>query len=235
MFGYTLKAALESKRLTRVIVSSDDIGLQSIAENFGIEFLERPQQFSTLTAPLEDALRYTCRTLKEREGFQPEAVVVLLGNVPIRKPGQIDALIERLEALPHATAVCTAQEVRMRPEWAKVLKSVSTAEVSSYLPGFHAYRTQDYPKIYLMDGAITAVRWETLLRTEGNSSLHAWLGEKVHLLIQDHPMYSLEVDYPDQQGLAEFYLLYQRFGENWMKGLLSLGDNPLELNRRGVR
>jgi hypothetical protein len=66
-----------------------------------------------------------------------------------------------------------------------------------------------------MDGAVAAVRWETLFATEGNAAGHAWLGERFFLVIQDHPMYSLEVDYPDQRGLAEFYLLQQRYGEQW--------------------
>lgn len=216
MFAYTLEAAAEAERLDRVVVSSDDLSLKALAERHGALFLERPAELCSLTAPLEDALRHACRKLKEHDGFEPEIVVTMLGNVPVRKPGQIDEGVDRLERLAGATAVCTAYDLRVRPEWAKVL-SGKDGTAAPFLPGNTAYRAQDYPKLYLMDGAVAAVRREVLFSTEGDSSAHAWLGKSIHLIMQEHPVYSLEVDYPDQRALAEFYLLYQRFGDDWLK------------------
>lgn len=215
MFEYTLKAAAAS-RLDRVVVSSDDRTLKALAERHGAEFIERPAELCTPTAPLEEALRHACRFLKERDGFEPDIVVTMLGNVPVRKPGQIDQVVEKLKALPEATAVCTACELRARPEWAKVLRGADKA-AAPFLPGFTGYRMQDYPKIYLMDGAVAAVRRGILFSTQGKSAAHAWFGEKAHLVVQENGMHSLEVDYPDQRALAEFYLLYQRFGDGWLK------------------
>lgn len=206
MFAYTLEAARASELLSKVVVSSDDLQLQSLTEQYGFEFIRRPEKLSTLTSPLEDALRHACRLLKQRDQFQPDAVVVLLGNIPVRKSGQIDAVIRRLGELPEATAICTAQEVRLRPEWMKVLKERDSGQALPFLTGNHPYRAQDCPKLYLMDGAVAAVRRETLFATEGDRSLHAWLGERTFLFVQDHPMFSLEVDYPDQRELAEWYL-----------------------------
>ena len=73
-----------------------------------------------------------------------------------------------------------------------------------------------------MDGAILGVRVNTLWKSEGNKAAHAWLGEKLHLLVQEDPMYSHimyshEVDYAHQLQLAEFYLLCQRYGDQWYK------------------
>ena len=216
MFSYTLKAARESERLDRIVISSDDPKLKPLADQYGAEFLERPPELCTDTAALEDAVRQVCRLLKARDGFQPDLILTMQGNVPVRKEGQMDQVIGRLEGLPQATAVCTAQEVRQRPEWTKVIKNQETAEVAPYLPGFTAYRTQDYPPLFMVDGAIVGVRWQTLFASEGNRAGHAWLGDRLSLMVQEHPMYSLEVDYPDQLVLAEFYLVYQRLGERWV-------------------
>ncbi len=214
MFSYTLEAARAARSLDRVVISSDDLDLKPVAEQYGFEFLQRPAELCSLTAALEDALRQVCRELERRDRFVPEGVVTLLGNVPIRKAGQIDEVVRRLQSTPEATAVCTAQEVRSRPEWAKRMKEDGRAE--PFLSGQWAYRTQDYPRIYMMDGAVAAVRREVLFRTEGNRAAHAWFGDQSYLLVQEHAMYSLEVDYPDQRALAEFYLLYQRYGEGWL-------------------
>lgn len=212
MFAYTLKAAREARRLDRVVISSDDQKLRSLADRHGIEFLERPSELCTDTAALEDAVRQVCRLLEARDGFRPDVIVTMQGNIPVRKEGQIDRLLQRFEELSGATALCTAQEVRQRPEWIKIIQDDRTGEAVPYLPGFTGYRTQDYPPLFMVDGAVVGVRWETLFATEGNRAGHAWLGPRLSLMAQEHPMYSLEVDYPDQLSLAEFYLLQQQKG-----------------------
>lgn len=215
MFVYTLEAARAARRLDHLVVTSDDLTLKPLAESLGIEFLMRPAELCTPTAALDDAIRHVCRVMESRDGFVPDVIVTLLGNVPVRKPGQIDEVVERLRSVPDATAVCTAQQLRDRPEWAKRLGEGGRAE--PFLTGHTAFRAQDYPSIYSMDGAVAAVRRNVLFETEGNRTAHAWFGPRPYLVIQDHAMYSLEVDYPDEQALAEFYLLYQRHGADWRR------------------
>ena len=219
MLAYTLEAALASKRLDRVVVSSDDLSLKPLADRVGAEFIERPANLATATATLEDAVRHAYRLLASRDGFRPDLAIVMQGNVPVRKAGQIDEVICRLEELPRATAVCTAQEIRLRSEWGKRVVNEATGEVVAQQPGLASYRTQDLQKLFAVDGAVCGVQIRTLMAGEGNTTAHAWLGERLHLLVQDHPMYSIEVDYPDQVPLAEFYLLSQRHGERWYQVL----------------
>jgi len=208
MFVYTIEAALNSELLDRLVISSDDLDLKGLAKKYGIEFIERPQFLSSSTSALDDVVRHACRLLATRDGFEPDVVITMQGNVPVRKEGQIDHVIGRMEELPEATAICTAQQIRMRPEWAKTIIN-ENGEVTPYLPGYTGYRTQDYPEIYLMDGAVYGVRLSTLWASEGDKTVHSWFGERLHLEVQDNPMYSLEVDYPDQASLAEYYLLDQ--------------------------
>lgn len=217
MFAYAVEAALESKGLSRIVVSSDDLKLRALAAQYGVEFIERPAELCSPTASLDDAVRHACRFLQSKDGFQPDVILTLQGNVPVRKKGQIDEVLLRFEELPQATAICTAQDSHLRPEWAQVMKDPETGEVRPYLPGAAAYRVQDYPNLFILDGAILGVRRETLFSQEKNKAALAWCGERLHLIVQEHPMYSVEVDYPDQRALAEFYLLYQRHGEGWIR------------------
>jgi CMP-N-acetylneuraminic acid synthetase len=209
MFAYTVEAALQATRLDRVVISSDDPELARLADAYGVEFIERPTDLAADTASLDDAIRHVCDLLAARDGFSPGIVVTMQGNVPVRKDGQIDEAIEKLQSLPAATAVCTAQELRFRPEWAKVITDTNGA-CEPYLRDDRGFRAQDYRPIYVMDGALYAVRTNVLRATAGNRALHAWFGERLHLLVQDEPMYSLEVDYPDQADLAEYFLRLRR-------------------------
>lgn len=206
MFAYTIEAALRAARLDRIVISSDDPELAVMAGRYGVEFIERPADLAGDAAPLDDALRHACRLLDERDGFHADVILTMQGNVPVRKEGQIDQVIERLERVPAATAVCTAQELRFRPEWAKVITNEQTGECAPYMSVDRGFRTQDYAPIYAMDGAIYGVRSETLWAAAGNRAFHAWFGDRLHLLVQDDAMYSLEVDYPDQARQAEYFL-----------------------------
>lgn len=219
MFAYTLDAVLESKLLDRIVVSSDDLELKQLTEQYGFEFITRPAELATATAALDDAVRHVCRFLGERDGFEPDVVLTMQGNVPIRKNGQIDELILKFKELPQATAICTAHETFLRPEWANIITDEATGAAASFLQGQFPYRTQDFPRLFHMDGAIYGVRIETLWQQEGNKAAHAWFGKQLHLLVQDSLMYSHEIDYPHQVQLAEFYLMCQKYGNEWYKNL----------------
>ncbi|HLB69084.1 MAG TPA: hypothetical protein VJN63_11645 [Thermoplasmata archaeon] len=221
LISYTLEAMAEAGTLSRRVLSTDDRDLDPLAWKYGFDVIPRPPDLATNAASLDDAVRHVCRTLADRDGFEPETVVVAQGNVPVRKAGQIDEAVNRLHSLPEATAVCTARRMRSRPEWAKIVNDETTGEVVPFLPGSYPFRKQDLPHLVALDGAVLAVRTKTLFDTERNRAAHAWLGPRLHVLIQDHPMYSLEVDYPDEVPLAEFYLLQRARGEHWY-----LDDGP---------
>jgi CMP-N-acetylneuraminic acid synthetase len=206
MFAYTIEAARRATRLDRLVISSDDPELEQMARRYGVEFVERPSGLATDLAALDDALRHVVELLESRDGFHADLVVAMQGNVPVRKEGQIDEVVQRLERLPEATAVCTAHHLRFRPEWAKVLSNEATGACAPFMVADQGFRTQDYTPIYAMDGAIYGVRSDVLRATTGNRALHAWFGDRLHLLVQDNAMYSLEVDYPDQAIQAEFFL-----------------------------
>lgn len=217
MFAYTLEAAQQSTQLNRVVVSSDDLELQKLAEQYGIEFIPRPEFLATAESALDDTVRHVCRFLKERDHFNPDVVLTMQGNVPVRKEGQIDRLISSFDKYPTATAICTAQESHFRPEWARVVVNEQTGESAPFLQGKFPYRTQELPRLFYMDGSIYGVRTEILWKYEHQREAHAWFGDHLHLLVQDSLMYSHEIDYPHQVQLAEFYLMCKQYGDQWYR------------------
>ncbi|MGE3727278.1 MAG: hypothetical protein AB7I41_17090 [Candidatus Sericytochromatia bacterium] len=223
IFEYVLQAASEASHvLEKTVVCTDDLSLEPLVKKYGFELIPRPEILSSDTAAIDDTYRYTTRLLMERDGFNPDAIIALTGNIPTRKEGQIEATLTKLASLDKATSVCTAQNLLLRPEWAKVIADPVTGQVKPFMTGDFAYRKQELPELYILDGAVIAIRRDVLFATEGLTQAHAWLGSQIHILPQEHPMYSLEVDYPQDISQAAFYLLYQQQGQKLLDYLNSV-------------
>lgn len=205
LIAYTIEMALKASSLKRVFVSTDNPDIAETAKIFNAEVVMRPQELATDESPIDDALRHVVEYLRAEQGFHTDIVVSMQANVPIRKDGEIDRLVQGLQATAWATAIATACKVSQRPEWAKLLISEGTMEIRSLMEAGTSYRTQDLPDLYFLDGSIIAVRAEVLQNTAGDRRVHAYLGDRVIIEVHD-PMYALEIDELQDVRLAEFYL-----------------------------
>lgn len=93
--AYTVEAALESSRVDRVIVSTDDEELAEAAKEFGAEapFVRDPM-LSEDYVDLEKVIEYSLRELEERDVY-PDLLVSLEATFPFRPRGLIDRMIDR--------------------------------------------------------------------------------------------------------------------------------------------
>jgi len=205
LIAYTIEMALKASALERVFVSTDHPDIAEAGKTFGAEVVMRPEELASAESPIDDALRHVVDLLRGKERLYSDIVVSMQANVPLRKDGEIDQLVQKLEATPWATAIATARKVSQRPEWAKVLISEETMEIRPFMDAGTKYRMQDFGDLYLFDGSIIAVRTEVLEKTAGDRRVHAYLGERVIIEVHD-PMYALEVDELEDLRLAEFYL-----------------------------
>jgi len=102
---WTIEAALASTGIQRVIVSTDDEEIASVARAAGAETpFMRPKELAedkTVDLPV---FQHALAWLKERENYIPDAVVHLWATSPYRKPGDIDAAIELFRK--HTDASC---------------------------------------------------------------------------------------------------------------------------------
>ncbi len=163
MVVYTLEHALRSKRLNHLVLSTDDRDIGQAGEALGVRVVMRPEEMATDTAPMDWALRHAVKVI-EPEADRIDFVVVLYGCVPVRKPGIIDQVIEKLEQTG-ADSVETYAPYRTPPQWAFTI----TGDKPSPLQGFHKaeYRRQNLVEAYYPDGAVVAMRRDVLMATEG--------------------------------------------------------------------
>jgi CMP-N-acetylneuraminic acid synthetase len=208
LIAYTIEKALESRLCNRVVVSTDNAEIADVARKYGADVIIRPADLALDDSPIDDALRHAVRFFERERNFSTDIAVLLQANVPIRRNGKIDEVVDNLIKTGDATAVATVYAVDQRPEWMKVLER-ETGMIKPFMGSTDFYRKQDLPELYLLDGAIIAVRIKTLMETEGIKRAHGYLGDHVYPVIQD-TKYSIEIDEEKDFEVAEYYLQKER-------------------------
>lgn len=95
LIAYTIEAALKSKYITRLILSTDDVEIAKIAKQYGAEVpFMRPSHLATDTAKSIDAYKYTYERLEKEENIEISEFVVLQPTSPFRTAKHIDEAID---------------------------------------------------------------------------------------------------------------------------------------------
>ncbi|MHC1771549.1 MAG: HAD hydrolase family protein [Flexilinea sp.] len=106
LISYSIAAAKQSKLVTRVIVSTDDSEIASVARAWGAEtpFL-RPSEFAADHSLDLPVFRHALQWLAENEGYKPDIVVQLRPTSPIRPLTMVDDAVQLLIDHPEADSV----------------------------------------------------------------------------------------------------------------------------------
>lgn len=95
---YTIESALGAKLNGKVVVSTDDSEISSVAKANGAEVIKRPDEISLDTSSTESALLHALDVMEQR-GFFPDAVLTLQPTSPFRKPETIRKFVDKFESL----------------------------------------------------------------------------------------------------------------------------------------
>jgi N-acylneuraminate cytidylyltransferase len=88
---WTVEAAKQSKYLTRVVCSSDDLATLDFAESAGAEPLLRPQELADAGIIYNTELH--CLSSLAEQGYEPDIFVRLQPTSPLRTADDIDACL----------------------------------------------------------------------------------------------------------------------------------------------
>lgn len=204
LLAYTIYAALAARALDGVFVSTEDAEIAEVARRWGATVIARPPEFAADTSPIDDALRHVLGAAGAGAGREADVLVWLQADVPIRGAGVIDRAVRMLLDDADASAVATGFAVTQHPAWAKKLDGDGYLEPAD--PSVTVFRHQELPPLYLLDGAVVALRAQNLAECLGRTGLHLYLGKRPRLLVQTHAMYSLNIETEEQIALGEFYL-----------------------------
>ena len=90
LIAHTIEYALSSSVVDEVFVSTDDVDIASVSNNYGAQVIDRPSSISGDTATTESAISHALESIEE----SPDIVVLLQPTSPLRPEGSLDEAIK---------------------------------------------------------------------------------------------------------------------------------------------
>jgi CMP-N,N'-diacetyllegionaminic acid synthase len=169
LLAYTCEAALGSKLITRVVLSTDDTEIAQVGRDCGVEvpFL-RPGELAGDDTPSLAVAQHAMRWLTEHERWTPDVLVLLQPTSPLRRARHVDEALERM-AQAEADTVVSVVEVahsfspygvmRLQDGWLENFWKEP-------LP-FNSFRRQNLPIFYARNGpAVLATQVRVLIEQQ---------------------------------------------------------------------
>jgi len=201
LIAYTIQAALDSKLLDRVIVSTDSESFAEIAQSYGAEvpFL-RPSEISEDNTPDLPVMQHMIEWLINNEGYMSDYLVYLRPTSPFKTGEMIDGALYKIMSSESHTGLrsVTPSEGGFHPYW--MFREVGGA-LKSFIDGIKIddyYQRQLLPACFRLNGVIDILKSENIK----NNILY---GEKIsyYELTEEE---SLDIDNEFDFRLAEFIM-----------------------------
>lgn len=203
LIAYSIRHALSSRWINRVVVSTDDQEIAEIAREWGAEVpFIRPDWCAQDDSPDIDVFRHALTWLREEEQYIPEVVVHLRPPGPVRQVKHIDEAIGLLLAHPEADAVRSVSVARQTPY--KMWQQTETGYLKPVLqlagePDCQSVPRQRLPLVYWQNGYVDVIRPRAILDKQsmwGNCAIPYFIDEQLY-----------EVDYPEDIPAVERALM----------------------------
>ena len=157
---YSVKASLESRLLSRCIVSTDDHQIAETAKACGanIPFI-RPEELSQDDTPAIAVVQHALSCLEDIEGYQPDAVALLEPTTPLRSAKHIDDCIDKFNE-SRCASVVTVTRVTRNPHNIFLVEGDRAAR---YFQTDKSYtRRQDLPNLWRINGLVYLTRTDVI-------------------------------------------------------------------------
>ena len=113
VLDYTIDAALKSGILDRIVVTSDSKEVLEYAGRFqGIKAIPRSKELARPNSPIEPTVIHILNELKEKEGYSPDAVMLLFITSPLREARHIQKAIDTLQIFKCDSVVSVYEDNR---------------------------------------------------------------------------------------------------------------------------
>lgn len=196
LVAWMIQAALKSKLLDRVIVSTDHKGIARVSKKYGAEVpFKRPARLAK-DVPSELVTQHAIRYLEKKEGYLVDIAVTMQPTAPFCTAQDIDNCIELL-LKTRADCVVSVKEASERPEW--MFKKINGCRAVPFMHTVFKGKTgvsQCLPKLYICNGGIYVNR-RGLIVDKG-----LMIGKDVRIYIMPRQR-SIDIDEPVDFFFAE--------------------------------
>ncbi|MDT8406274.1 MAG: hypothetical protein RQ715_03385 [Methylococcales bacterium] len=183
LMAHSIEQALAARHIDRVMVSTDSEHYAEIARKHGAEtpFL-RPDALATDEATDLAVFQHALGWLAENQDYHPDIVVHLRPTYPLRKPGDIDRVVDILMENPTLDSVRTVAPAPATPYkmWFRAENGLLSPVIDDGHESYNRAR-QTLPETFLQNACIDAVRRTVILNQ------HSMTGQRIygHLMAED--------------------------------------------------
>lgn len=160
LISYAIRSAEESKKLDAFIVSTDDRDIATLARSLGADtpFL-RPKKYARDDSQDIEYVRHALEWLEKHRGWQPEIIVLLPPDVPLRTGKDIDRIVEFM-IKQDLDSVRTLVGPMLHPSYKAmwIMKDEKKKLIDPLFPQFVGKPSQQLPAYYLSIGMVYATR-----------------------------------------------------------------------------
>ncbi|MBI2470410.1 MAG: acylneuraminate cytidylyltransferase family protein [Planctomycetes bacterium] len=201
LIGYIIKAALGSKLLQRVIVSTDHPDIIRISKDFGAEVpFVRPKDISEDVAS-ELVTQHAIKFIEDETGEKIDIAVTMQPTTPFCRAEDIDECIRLLLKHDDLESALTAKKIHERPEWMLRIDGYKgRLFMEGDIKGDRGI-SQMLPPLCIPNGAVYATRRDVLF--EKNIIISSPVG--IHLMEFER---SIDIDEPVDFKMAEFFAVH---------------------------
>lgn len=198
LIAYALEAALKSKLLDRVIVSTEDQEIARVAKSYGAEVpFIRPEELTRDEVSIIPVVQHAMKRLEESEGWRADVIASIQPTSPLIEATDIDSAIDKLIKTGCDSVVSVCKIVHGHPYWAMRLEGDRLTPLNP--EGYRYLQKQDLPSFYVLNGALYVRRREILENWSGRDFA---LGEDVRAIVMDEAK-SMDIDTPLDLIVAE--------------------------------
>jgi len=163
LLAYSIAVAKMSKKIDRVIISTDSERYAEIARQYGAEVpFMRPSKLAEDSSSDKSFIMHALRWLKENEGHYPEYWVHLRPTTPLREVKIIDDAINTIFNDSNSTSLRSAHKAPESPlKWFK--------KSGNYFKGFLSHEEYNLPKemfnkVYVPNGFIDIIKASFIIK-----------------------------------------------------------------------
>jgi CMP-N,N'-diacetyllegionaminic acid synthase len=167
LIAYTIQTALAvQKKLHRVIVSTDDEEIASIARHYGADVpFMRPVELGADNARMVPVLQHAVRFIEDQDHIHMDWVLLLQPTTPFRAVEDIQAAIRLAQAGGCDSVISVVQVFHVHPILMKRIENDQLLPFSTEEK--EGTRRQDYqPPAYMRNGAIYLTRRDGLINND---------------------------------------------------------------------
>ena len=227
LIAYSIETARQSGLFRKIIVSTDDEEIASIAKEYGAEIpFMRPQKLSCDFTGTQDVIDHAIAWLKEN-GENYDFACTIYATAPLLKP---EFLIEGYQKLKNSDAVYSFSATSMPFPIQRTFKLTDSGRCEMFFPEHFQTRSQDLEEAYQDAGQFY---WQKL---SINSNEILFGKDSIPIILPRHLVQ--DIDTPEDWDRAErlYEALHRDKFDNWntLKKKLHRNSEPIQFNERDI-